>query len=460
MASTPKTATLERKSPLLHVGSNPIRNVTQDLSASGDSSGGLPDGDLDNLGSGGGRRFFSAPGALFEGNRSAAEGGSAGSAQRGAQRLENTTDNSSPPRLPSASKWAKLDWLRVESSVKRQRSCMSRPLGKTVGVRLTSGVAGISGVMHCGRVACPNCGPRIGAVRREEINRAVSVWRERGGVVLFLTLTLRHDRGQSFEELTGALSSCWAAATGGKQWVKDRARHGIAHTLRVWEEKWSIANGWHTHVHALLFLDPAADEAPDVSDLLASMFARWARKAVSLGLGAPLLRGQDLHVVEGDADAAEMVGSYFAKQVLDDAAESMAWELSNPNGKGSGDSFTPAELLELAVGGDPEMARLWGEYERGMTGRRTIAWSKGLRDAVGLDDEKSDQDIADEELSTEEDTVISMTARSWMRLSGTAGHRRELLRLVTVDGPDVALDWLRSLGLMAVAGLHDFGDES
>lgn len=360
-----------------------------------------------------------------------------------------------------ASKWEKIDWLRVESTVKRQRSCMSRPLGKSVGIRVSEGVAGVSGVMHCGRIACPNCGPRIGADRRQDINRAVENWRAGGGVVLMLTLTLRHHKGQRFAELAGAMSGCWAAATGGRGWVKDRQLHGIAGTVRVWEEKWSIASGFHCHVHALLFLDAPTDDTPEISTLLASMFGRWARAAVAQGLAAPLMIGQELHLVTGD-DAGEQLGGYFAKQAEDTAsktAESMAWELSNPNGKAAGDSFTPAEILEYAVGGDDTMAAVWAEYEQGMIGRRTIAWSKGLRDLVGLDAEKTEQEAADQETSTKEDTVLSMTARSWLRLSSARGKRYELLRLVTQESPEAALAWLHSLGCVAVLGLHDFSDD-
>lgn len=338
---------------------------------------------------------------------------------------------------------------------------MSRPLGKTVGVRLTGIKAGISGVMHCGRIACPNCGPRIGADRRQDINQAVENWRAEGGVVLMLTLTLRHHKGQRFEMLAGAMSKCWSAATDGRGWVRDRGTYGIRHTLRVWEEKWSIAAGWHCHVHALLFLDAPTNDTPEIAGLLASMFGRWSRAAVAQGLAVPLLVGQDLHLVVG-ADAGDQLGGYFAKQAEESTsmtAEAMGWELSNPNGKAAGDSFTPAELLEYAVGGDDTMAGLWAEYEQGMTGRRTIAWSKGLRDAVGLDVEKTEQEAADEELSTEDDTVISMTARSWLRLASMRGHRFELLRLVTQESPAAALDWLHSLGCTAVLGLHDYGND-
>lgn len=395
-------------------------------------------------------------------------------------RLENIGDNSSAPRMPRRGKWDELDWLRVNSTLKSQRNCLLGTVGKTVGVRVSSVGAGFSGLMHCGRVACPNCGPRIGAVRRDEINRALENHRATGGRVLFGTFTLRHHLGQTFAELSAALSLCWSAATGGRGWVSERNQHRIRHSLRVWEEKWSLETGWHLHVHFLLFIEaephgsttppgsvaasvvpsrrllPPQNAGPDCAALLAGMFGRWQRKALAMGLSAPLLIGQDLHEVTGDD--VDVLGGYFAKQAEDmgrSDSESMAWELSNPNGKASGVSFTPAEIRSLAVGGDPEMAVLWAEYEQGMINRRTIAWSRRALELLGVGEEKSDQAIVDE--SDGGDVVLSMSSKTWWKFCRIPGNRFELLRLVQSAGAEAAVNWARSIGFTVHLG--DIGAE-
>jgi hypothetical protein len=384
-------------------------------------------------------------------------------------RLENTVINSSAPRRIRERKWIELDYLRLESTRKAQRSCLLGTRSKTVGVRVSGVGAGYSGLMHCGFATCPNCAPQIGAVRREDINAAVTNHRAMGGEVLMLTMTLRHNRRQSFETLRAALSKCWDAATSGRGWRRDREEAGIVGVTRVWEEKWSISTGWHLHVHALLFVrDVGPDSTPcgvffpqrfaprrnrplggseggDPQTLLASLFGRWQRKALEMGLDAPLLRGQDLHVVTGED--VDVLGGYFAKQATEDGArtaEEIAWELSNPDGKSRGESFTPAEIRSLAVDGDPQMQALWGEYEQGMAGRRTIAWTRGLRDLLGLDEEKSDQEIVDE--ADGGDVVLSMTAKTWWKFARQDGMRFELLRRVTEDGAASAVAWARSAG--------------
>lgn len=377
--------------------------------------------------------------------------------------LENPTDYASAPR-PSEGKWRRLDHLRTASSDKRQRSCMVRPLGTTVGIRASSRGVGVAGVMRCGKTMCPACGPRIAVERRAEIERAVTAHRERGGTVLFLTLTLRHSRADTLDKLVRARSRGWRAATGGRGWVRDRRRFGVVGFIRALEEKWSIRHGWHAHVHVLVFIDASPGSAAvgdAVAGLLPAMFDRWSAAAVKSGLRAPLLVGQEAHEVTGD-DAGRLMGDYFAKQAAGtagDSAADMAWEMSNPNGKSRGDSFTPSELLDLASMGDDTCDSLWTEYELAMKGQQTLTWSRGLRDLLELGEERSDQDIAEDEAGTVEDTVLSITARSWLKLSRSSGARYELLRIVLEDGPPAALAWLTRGGYVAVLGPHEFERE-
>lgn len=391
-----------------------------------------------------------------------AHSGSVEDAARSA--LENTTDNASASRRISVSKWSKLDYLRTDSLDKRQRQCMTRPIGTTVGIRVNSYGIGVAGVMRCGKTICPACGPRIAAERRHDIQLAVDNWRGQGKTVLMMTLTLRHSRADRLADMTSAIGKCWRASTSGRSWLRDRKEFGVVHTIRAWEEKWSIENGWHAHVHVLLFIDaPAGSDAVStaVDGLLPVFFERWAATAIDCGLRAPLIAGQDLHEVVGD-EAGHALGDYFAKQsagTADKTSEDMAWEMSNPNGKARGDSFTPGEILDLASGGDSTMQALWSEYENAMRGRRTISWSTGLRAALCIEPERSNEEIVDEEIGVAEDTLISMTSKSWVKLSRVRGARFELLSLVLTEGPLSALDWLMQRGYVATAGLHDYGED-
>lgn len=383
---------------------------------------------------------------------------------RAAGALENITNNFSRPPRDLDPKWAKLEWLRSESTLKRQRLCLLRSYALNVDVRQGLASIGFAGLAVCGSRLCPVCGPRIAARNRDDVVQAVRAWREgEGGTVLFGTFTLRHHKGQSFEELKEAVSAGWHGVTRGNGWVSNRRRHGVEHWLRVFEEKWSPDTGWHLHVHYLVFISaPTGHHHADPHELLQSMFGRWRSAVVRLGLGTPVLDGQDLHEVTGD-NADEVLGDYFTKQIATNearTAEQIGQELTNRDGKfrfaGRGAaSLTPGELLTLSVAGDEQSRLLWGEYERGMLNRRVIAWSKGLRARVGIGDELSDEEAAELEGQELLTTVLQMRARAWRTVAVRRGMRMELLRRVWRDGAESAVVWLSENGVQAVLGTFD-----
>lgn len=371
----------------------------------------------------------------------------------GAAALENTTDNFSA--LGSDARWWKLEWLRNESVLKRQRLCMTRSHALNVSVRRGATSMNYGGVMACGSRTCPVCAPTLYAQNRDAIRQAVHAWREgEGGSVLFGTFTVRHRLGQRFDVLKQGVSDAWHAVTAGRGWLNDRRNHGVEHWVRVFEEKWSPKTGWHLHVHYLMFVSPGFTAA-SVQPLLTSMFQRWNRGAQASGLDASIL-GQDLHLVDGDEAAANVLADYFAKQAgktAEMSTDALALELTMRDGKFSGASLTPGELLTMAVCDHEDSRRLWAEYEAGMRGRRVIAWSRGLRDRVGIGDELSDGDAAQLEAEEIMRTIMQMKPKAFRKLTLT-GRRRELLQRAW-HNPTKAVEWMQSLGMDAVEGTYD-----
>lgn len=353
-------------------------------------------------------------------------------------------------------KWALLDWLKWNSCMPRQRACQSKPRDTFVSIDQGDGAAGFVGLQSCGSIACPHCGPKIAASRTRDVQDAVQLWQAGDGRSLaFGTLTLRHHRGQSLDSLFDAVAACWKAATNGRAWRRDRRDYGIGGYVRVFEVTHG-AHGWHVHVHFLAFLGDDASPWADVEasgGLLASMFDRWSRKAVALGLRAPLLRAQDLHRVTGDPeDTARSMGLYFAKQAaalgaeLD--AESIAFEVTGGPLKKQG-SRSPGDLLCMAVAGDRAAERLWGEYELAVSRRRTIGWSRGLRDLLGIGVEPDDQEAADAaDVPHVHDVRVALAGPSWSRLVRN-GWRGEVLEYARTHTPASVVAWLRARDLVA-----------
>jgi hypothetical protein len=74
------------------------------------------------------------------------------------------------------------------------------------------------------------------------------------------------------------------------------------------------------------------------------------------------------------------------------------------------DNADDAGAQRLAV---RDLAR-WAEWEAGSRGRRQITWSQGLRSHLALGAAADDQDIADEDASTDQTVVTNvLSAEEW-----------------------------------------------
>ncbi len=320
------------------------------------------------------------------------------------------------------------------SSLARLRKCgrVSVTPGGSVAVRLSGDVAGYAGLASCGSVwSDPVCNAKVMARRAVEIGAAVALWQNAGNSVAFATFTMRHSKGQSLADLWGALSAAWGKVTSGEQWVKDRQRHDVAGFLRMVEVTHG-RNGWHVHVHSLLFLEGQA-LAAGVEQLHTRMVGRWSRRLVALGLARPYAIGQECHLVQDAADAD--LAAYFTKAT--DAAHRIGLEVTQTQSKTARGQHktrpTWALLDDVETLGLADSLTLWHEWERGSKGRKQMTWSKGMRDRLGLLAEQTDEDIAGEEHGSADDDLVLIDSAGWSALRQVPADLADLL-LVTEAG--------------------------
>lgn len=336
-----------------------------------------------------------------------------------------------------ASRRARYDaqrFLHYESSVKRVRFCGRDSVDGSVQVKATgSGVerrAGFGNLRRCGSTwACPVCSFKIAAQRSEEIAAAIAQWhkpafgpqpeagkRPQGGRIIFLTLTMRHKRGQRLDDLwTNGVSAGWHAVTSGRAWEADQRDYGVGVSRVVRSgakagktvtktrigfarvvETTQGANGWHVHIHALLFVrgDITGEEALTLGD---RMFGRWVPALTAAGFGSPSLRhGVDVRLM-GPKDA-NRVSDYFTKSVYGaENSKKAGWEAAGGRTKTANRKFgnrTPFQILEDArATGDADDLALWWEWEAASHGKRQITWSPWLRAALKLGVELTDEEI-------------------------------------------------------------------
>jgi len=253
------------------------------------------------------------------------------------------------------------------------------------------------GLLRCGSVwECPVCAMQIRAERADELKRAVQFWGPAN--VAMLSLTVRHGLGDDLRETRRGLAEAFQRFIRGKPWGRFCEKFGLAHHVRAVEVTHG-AHGWHPHLHALLFLETPLS-AEELEAATAWFHDRW-RNCVSRALGpefVPNEHGVDLR----ESKRAD----YLAK---------FSFELVDPGTKrGRGVNRTPLEIAKSASSGkcvDDEI--LWVAYCEGMRGAKMLTWSRGLRADVGLDTEKSDEEIVEGEDQKEAEVVAVISGGAW-----------------------------------------------
>jgi hypothetical protein len=335
----------------------------------------------------------------------------------------------------------------VLTTVKRFEDCGRVGYGSAVSLRRNSeGQVGVAGVVSCGSVwVCSVCSAKVAMRRQAELAEGLRNWwaASESNNVEMLTLTMRHKSGDRLEDLWDALSHAWGRVTSGRQWVEEKSVYGSKGYVRVVELTHG-ASGWHVHIHALLFVDDPLS-AGDRRVWRQRAVARWVSGLEDSGHQAvddiqdmrPVGRGQDV------------LADYFTKSV--DNGDAVAAELTlgqNKRARGVG-GRTPFGILDdLIRYGDADDAALWWEYERVSRGRRQMTWGRGTRDLLGIGAEQTDEAIAEEELGTVDDDLLSIPADEWFRLSASGAAVADVLDALETS-LDACLDVLRSYGVVA-----------
>jgi hypothetical protein len=281
-----------------------------------------------------------------------------------------------------------LRWLWSHSELKSQRSCSTRVVpGEQATVVKRGEKASYRHLIGCKRLDCPVCGPAAAEREAADIALAVTGHYANGGSVAFVTLTLRHVLAQPLLVLLAALGKAWATSRTSKatRGLWGSLTDGYIRKLEVTFGR----NGWHPHLHLLVFLKPGVTAAA-AAELFEAVFGQWAGRLVRLGLGRPTReRGVTWEVLDLEA-AQERVGSYVAK----DAGRELA-SAGTKRGRRAVQR-TPFELLSDAVDGDGVGALRYLEYEDAMRGLARVQWSDGLKGRL-LDPELRDSGDDDDQ---------------------------------------------------------------
>ena len=376
-------------------------------------------------------------------------------------------------------------------TLKRVRACGRVPVGAKdetvsgVTMRIKDGVAHYANLVTCGSTwACTVCEANISDYRSGEVSAAAAAWDRAGNSVFMLTLTFSHFLGMLLAPLLVMVANAFRSLISGRAWAGTPARSvpermgkrgrmlpakfypakpgakerfGIAGTIRSLEVTFGL-NGWHPHLHVLLFVwgDWAADGlcvceiAGRCQDFCSCgdgcrycvMYeyfrVRWQGITVAKGYHADDEHGVKLERCRSAAEA----GRYIAKTA---AGRSVGNEMARGDLKtGKKEHRTPFEILEdFRQSGVRSDLDLWHEYEKATRGHQRITWSAGLRELVDivaadeLPEEKSDEEIAAREVGGDDMLLIDSIA--WRKVVRVPGLNSYLLDQGELGGVDAVI---------------------
>ena len=261
-------------------------------------------------------------------------------------------------------------------------------------------------------------------------------WARPGSFVL-LTLTVRHNAENSLAELWDLVGDSWRDLTKHRRYSEARTRLGVAGFHRTTEATIGQA-GWHVHLHVLMFLN-GTPRASDVAWEGSAIVDQWLQVVQANG-GTATRDGQDWRQLTGTADALAGIAGYVHKGTYQEseagarAAGAVALEVGRSDLKRArlAESRAPFQLLGDIVDEVEETGAvdatdwaLWSEWETTSRGRRQQVWSRGLRDLLGLDEELTDQEVAELQLDGVE--LVRIDATDWRAFTLDGTRESDLL---------------------------------
>jgi hypothetical protein len=308
-----------------------------------------------------------------------------------------------------------------ESHLPRVRRCglgTNARSGGNVGIVVSPSSAGpragLSGVESCGSTwACPVCSEKIQATRQGEVQTALTNALAQGWSVGFYTFTVSHQRRHPLRGVWGAVSDAWRATVGGSHlWRAEREALDVAGYLRLIEVTHG-ANGWHVHVHCLVFFRPGVTDAQVIAQGR-TMAERWRSSLRTTPYRPSKRHAGDAQVVT----RATGLPDYFAKQTYSTKhVTSAAHDVTSSHSKQARrGNVTPFGILaRLVAEGDARDLDLWHEWERESKGKRQLLWSNGLRAELQLMVEKTDQEIVEEDHGGA--PVVHVDGKGWRKIA-------------------------------------------
>jgi hypothetical protein len=292
----------------------------------------------------------------------------------------------------------------------------------------------VHGVCVCGQsLACPVCAPRIAAFRAAEVAEGFKRAAAAGYEASLVTFTAPHALGSTLGKEIDCFAVAWRRFNCQGKASQKRRRGSLG--SQIGRECTYGAAGWHYHHHQLRFDEPGKFNRERTE-------AQWLAALDSVGRK---WRGAELHAFAAGLVGNEAGARYVAKLATAADAQGRAIGLEVAGGSLKGKNL--ATLLKLAAGGDADVRAIWVAGVRDILVRKvsSVRWSPRLRDRLGMAVEKSDVEIAKEEVV---DTDVFLGALSPWQWCGVLEWKAEFPLLIAANqGREAVNSFLAGLEL-------------
>jgi hypothetical protein len=237
-----------------------------------------------------------------------------------------------------------------------------------VPVKATQQGAKYAGNFDCkSRWGCLQCDIATAAHDAAVLTLMVQNHYATGGRILFLTGTFPHDACDSLERGIAAVAGAWRYVRQGRaaQAAADLGLKGYVRAIDLTVTR----NGWHPHVHALLFLerDPTDAEVAQLHDV---MFARWRSYVTRAGYRTPHAARFKLERPRCAVSAARYVSEVSGSHRL-------AQEVVGTGVKSGRKGVTLTDICFAAARGEVRGVNLYREAEAALKHRKLLTFSLG-----------------------------------------------------------------------------------